>query len=187
MAKLADRRVQTAREVRQMLVDFLAKRGKTAHVTAAGSSVKLGAAAGAAQAAAGAASKRIAPMPGQRGSGSSIGRGSGSSIGAGDTISNRDPDTDKIGGKSGVKKLLVAKPLDEQNPADSLSEFVFDLGPRRSSSTTSKTKPADSGKSKASRRGRKRRGDQGPIWIWILVGVGAVAFIGLVVALATSL
>jgi hypothetical protein len=127
-------------------------------------------------------------MPGQRDGGSSIGPRSGSSIGAGDTISNRDPDTSKIGGKSGAKKLLVAKPLGDQNPGDSLSEFVFDMGPRRSSSGATKSTPADSQKSKTatSRGGRKRRVDRGPVWIWILVGVGAVAFIGLIVALLSG-
>ncbi len=188
MTKSADRRVQTAREVRRVLVDFLAKRGKTSSVTSAGSSVKLGAAAGASQAAAGAAARRVAPMPGQREGGSSIGGRSGSSIGAGDTMSNRDPETSKIGGKSGAKKLLVAKSLNDPNPADSLSEFVFDLGPRRSSSAS--TKPADSQKANATsalKRGRKRSRDRGPVWIWILVGVGAIAFIGLMVALLTSL
>ncbi|MEX2185711.1 MAG: serine/threonine-protein kinase [Pirellulales bacterium] len=186
MTKSPDRRVQTAREVRLMLVDFLAKRGKSSSAASPGSSVKLGAAAGSAQAVAGAAARRVSPLPGQRDGGSSIGPRSGSSIGAGDTMSNRDPDTSKIGGKSGAKKLLVAKPLDDQNPADSLSEFVFDMGPRRSSSSATKLKPADSQKTNAAKRGRKRRSDRGPVWIWILVGVGAVAFIGLIVALLSG-
>jgi serine/threonine protein kinase len=184
MAKSADRRVQSAREVRQMLVDYLARRGKTASLASSGSSAKLGAGAATARAA-GATSRRIAPTPGQRlPGGSSVGRGSDSSIAAGETITDRDRDTSKIGGKSGPKKLLVAKTLDDQNPADSLGEFVFDLGPRRSTGTTtakdSKTSAAASAKYKSK---RKKRENQGPIWIWALVGVGAVAIIGLIVAL----
>lgn len=186
MAKSPDRRVQSAREVRQQLVDFLAGRGKKASLAGPGSSAKLGAAAAAARAAAQTTARRVAPTPGQPiGGGSSIGRGSDSALAAGDTIADRDRDTSKIGGKSG-KKLLVAKPLDEQNPADSLSEFVFDLGPRRSTGATSKDKASASSVATSTRRKKKKSGEHGPIWIWILVGVGAVAFIALIAALIAN-
>jgi hypothetical protein len=169
-----------------MLVDFLAKRGKSAALTGPGSSAKLGAAATTARNAAGTTARRVAPTPGQRvGGGSSIGRGSDSSIAAGETITDRDRDTSKIGGKSGPKKLLVAKTLDDQNPADSLGEFVFDLGPKRSANTGVKDKSASAISSKIAAK-RKKKENQGPIWIWILVGVGALTIIGLLIAMLNS-
>lgn len=188
MVKSADRRVQTAREVRQMLVDFLAKRGKSAALAGPGSSAKLGAAAASARATASAAARRVAPTPGQRssgGGGSSIDRSGDSAIAAGETMADRDRDTSKIGGKPGSKKLIVAKSLDSQNPGDSLGEFVFDLGPRRSTGVTAKEKTS-SGVGRSS-RSRKKSGDHGPVWIWVLVGVGGLVVIGLIAAVLSSL
>jgi serine/threonine-protein kinase len=187
MAKQVDRRVQTAAEVRQMLNDFMVKRGRKA-AAGSGSSPTLVASASAASARSAPPPRRSAPVRPSRpddssalGSsiGSSIGKdGLGSSISAGDTVSDRGRGTSKLGGKPAEKKLVVARSLNDPDPAESLGEFVFDLGPPRGGSSS-----VAKGGSISRTRKKEKNPNAVPMWIWAVSAIGLLTVIGVLIAM----